>query len=231
MPQVRRVAVVTGASRGLGRATVDELCEGGWTVVAVVRQATVGETWPATAEVVVADVGTDMAADVVSSAVAGRPVDLLVNNAAVGAPIVDLAAANVSSLCHAFDVNVAGPMRLIQALLPNLRAAQDPLILNLSTRLASLTAQARGDFNHLPSSYAYRISKAAQNMLTISVANELAGSVRCWAVHPGALLTGMALADASKTPEQAAKQLRELAETPCATSPRFCSLGADDLDW
>lgn len=114
----------------------------------------------------------------------------------------------------AFELNVAAPFRLVQALLPNLRRADNPLVINVSSRLASIAAQARGDYADLKSSYAYRVSKAAQNMLTVAIATECQGWLRCWAVHPGALLTGMALADAAKPPEQAACELRQLVETP-----------------
>ena len=186
---------------------------------------------PAGTRLVVSDIRDEVTGDAVKLALGNSPLDLLVNNAGVGAPIVPLDDAEPASLLEAFDTNVVGPFRLIQALTQNLFSANDPLIINVTSRLASLTAQARGDFADIPSSYAYRISKAAQNMLTVSVANELAGRVRCWAVHPGALLTDMALADAGKTAETAARELRELAESPSTETLRFCALGSADLDW
>jgi NAD(P)-dependent dehydrogenase (short-subunit alcohol dehydrogenase family) len=129
------------------------------------------------------------------------------------------------------DVNVAGPLRLAQFLLPNLLAAAEPIIVNVTSRLGSLSAQANGDFSELSTSYAYKISKAAQNMLTVSLAQDLQGRVRCWAVHPGKLATSMGQRDASKNPRTAARQLRELVDAGDSTSPRFCSLGEDDLIW
>jgi NAD(P)-dependent dehydrogenase (short-subunit alcohol dehydrogenase family) len=86
----------------------------------------------------------------------------------------------------AVDVNAVGPLRMVQGVLPNLLAAAPaPLVINVSSRLGSLAGQAAGDFAGLDSRYAYRMSKAAQNMLTVAAAQELAGWVRCWAVHPG----------------------------------------------
>jgi NAD(P)-dependent dehydrogenase (short-subunit alcohol dehydrogenase family) len=223
-----RNAVVTGVSRGLGRAIVDELLGSDWNVIAVSRSPTEP---PAGTQLVAADIRDDVAGDAVKLALGNAPLDLLVNNAGVGAPIVPLVDAEPASLLDAFNTNVVGPFRLIQALTQNLFSANDPLIINVTSRLASLTAQVRGDFADIPSSYAYRISKAAQNMLTVSIANELGGRVRCWAVHPGALLTDMALADAGKTPETAARELRELVESPSTETLRFCALGSADLDW
>jgi NAD(P)-dependent dehydrogenase (short-subunit alcohol dehydrogenase family) len=224
---VNPVAVVTGASRGLGLATVIELSSFGWDVVAVSRNRPTADDcrW------ILGDVGDDAVVAELLATVGEGQVDLLVNNAAVGADIVPLQSADVQSILNAVNVNVAGPFRMIKTLLPNLIRAPRPLIVNISSRLASMSAQARGDFAHLDSSYAYRVSKAAQNMLTVAVANEFAGRLRCWAVHPGALMTDMGLADAGKSAGQAARELRELVETPCDESPRFCSLGAADLDW
>lgn len=119
----------------------------------------------------------------------------------------------------------------MQALLPNLLEASDPLIINVTSRLGSVSAQARGDFSDLATSYAYKISKAAQNMLTVSLAQDLQGQVRAWAIHPGKLATGMGQPDASKDPRLAARQLRELVDSGDSTSPRFCSLGENDLTW
>jgi NAD(P)-dependent dehydrogenase (short-subunit alcohol dehydrogenase family) len=222
------VAVVTGASRGLGRCIASELADAGWDVIAVTRNPDANLSGVRT---VVADITSDDAVESLNAVLGNRPLDLLVNNAAIGAPIVPLSDATTADLTAALDVNVTASFRLIRALLPCLLAAADPLVVNISSRLASLTAQARGDFAHLPSSYPYRISKAALNMLTVSVATELNGRIRCWAVHPGALLTEMALADAGKRPEEAAHELRELIETPSTESLRFLSLGTGDLPW
>lgn len=131
----------------------------------------------------------------------------------------------------AVDVNVGGPLRLVQALLPNMLTASNPLIINVTSRLGSVSAHARGDFSELSTSYAYKISKAALNMLTISLAQDLQDQIRVWAVHPGKLATVMGQADASKEPSLAAQQLRELVDSGDSTSPRFCSLGDEDLSW
>jgi NAD(P)-dependent dehydrogenase (short-subunit alcohol dehydrogenase family) len=226
-----RLAVVTGASRGLGRAIVDELSAAGWAVVAVTRENVSNSAWPDNVNVVAADIGQDAAVPALLSVLGEQPLDLIVNNAAVGAPRVGIDSAQADEMLNAMNVNVVGPFRVIKGLLPNLRRAPHPMIVNISSRLASLSAQARGDFVQIDSSYAYRVSKAAQNMLTIAVANELAGQVRCCAVHPGALMTDMALADASKPPQQAARELLELVDSPRDESPSFNSLGAADLEW
>ncbi|MCT9626997.1 SDR family NAD(P)-dependent oxidoreductase [Pseudarthrobacter equi] len=227
-----RLAVVTGANRGLGYAIVRELSENGWDVLALTRTSAepAGGSWPAGVVPVLHDVRSQPTLPL-KAAVGQRPVDLLINNAAQGAPHAKLGAIGADGLLNAVDVNVAGPLRLTQSLLPNLLAAPDPVIVNVSSRLGSVAAQAKGDFADLSTSYAYKVSKAAQNMLTVSLAQELQGQVRCWAVHPGKLATAMGQSDASKSPATAARQLRELVDSGSRTSPRFCSLGEEDLAW
>jgi NAD(P)-dependent dehydrogenase (short-subunit alcohol dehydrogenase family) len=73
-------------------------------------------------------------------------VDVLINNAAQGASNQPLGAVDAAGVLNAVDVNAAGPLRMVQALLPQLLAAADPVIVNVTSRLGSLTAQARGDF-------------------------------------------------------------------------------------
>ena len=228
----QRLAVVTGAGRGFGEALARELSVAGWLVVAVVRQAAQAaplDLLPGV-QAVIHDVRSEDASAVVD-AVQGRQVDVLINNAAQGAPHRPLGAVDAAGVLNAVDVNAAGPLRMVQALLPQLLDAGDPVIVNVTSRLGSLSAQARGDFAGLSMSYAYRVSKAAQNMLTVSLAQDLAGQVRCWAVHPGKLATGMGQADAVKPPRAAARELLELLESDERRSPRFVSLGAQDLDW
>lgn len=229
---MNKLVVITGANRGFGRSLVEEFSESGWTVIAVSRSPSIPTE--KAEELYVSAVQQDVRlhpGDELSRAVNGRAVDLLINNAAQGAPHSPLGSIQVDAVLDAVDVNVAGPLRLVQFLLPNLLAASDPIIVNVTSRLGSLTAQANGDFSNLSTSYAYKISKAAQNMLTVSLAQDLQDRVRCWAIHPGKLATAMGQADAAKDPRTAARELRDLVESGDRTSPRFCSLGEQDLRW
>jgi len=225
----RRLAVITGAGRGLGKSLVEEFSDAGWAVVALTRTPA---EWAGRQHVtaITHDVRHEPSPELLS-AIGDSHIDVLINNAAQGARHSKLGDIAADGVMNAVDVNVAGPLRLVQAVLPNLLAAPDPVIINVTSRLGSVAAQARGDYSDLSTSYAYKISKAAQNMLTISLAQDLAGQVRCWAVHPGKLVTGMGQSDASKDPRVAARELRELVDSGGRVSPRFASLGAPDLAW
>ncbi|MEZ2372513.1 SDR family NAD(P)-dependent oxidoreductase [Arthrobacter sp. RCC_34] len=225
-----RLAVVSGTGRGLGRAIAEELLDAGWSVIGLERQPGAPREPRACLTVLRHDVRADVPDDLMT-AVGDRPVDLLVNNAAQGAPGGGVQQSDPAGVLASVDVAVAGPMRLVAALLPSLHRAPSPVIVNVSSRLGSVTAQARGEFDGFGTSYAYRISKAAQNMLTVSLAQELSPRIRVLAVHPGRLATGMGRAGADKDPGQAARELLTLVQSDDRRSPRFCSLGEPDLTW
>ncbi|MDQ0710156.1 NAD(P)-dependent dehydrogenase (short-subunit alcohol dehydrogenase family) [Arthrobacter woluwensis] len=137
-----RLAVVSGTGRGLGRAIAEELLGAGWSVIGLERQPGVRREPRAGLTVLRHDVRADTPEHLMA-AVGDRPVDLLVNNAAQGAPGGGVQRADPDLVLASLDVAVAGPMRLVAALLPSLRKAPAPVIVNVSSRLGSVTAQAR----------------------------------------------------------------------------------------
>jgi len=122
-------ALVTGASRGLGRALAAALSERGWRLVVDGRDA--GRLAAAVAEFPHADRVTALAGDVADpghrSALAdavGPRLDLLVNNASeLGpSPLPPLADLPLDAFARVLSVNTVAPLALVQAVLPGLRA-------------------------------------------------------------------------------------------------------------
>lgn len=128
----RGVALVTGASSGIGRATAKALQTAGFRVFGTSRRATTGNSDGIT--MLSCDVTDETSVDKTVAevmATAGR-IDLLVNNAGVGL----FGAAEESSLSQAqalFDVNVFGVIRMTKAVLPAMRARGKGRIINLSS--------------------------------------------------------------------------------------------------
>jgi NAD(P)-dependent dehydrogenase (short-subunit alcohol dehydrogenase family) len=224
------LAVVTGASRGFGFEVARELSTHGWDVVTISRHLAPALDLSTGVSQIQGDI-TSMDLGQLEGAVGHRPVDLLVNNAGVGGTGTALASLAPEELALAFAVNVVGPARITGSLLPNLTRAERPLVVNISSRLASLQRQASGEYGHLPTSYAYRITKAAQNMLSVCIAAEFGDAIRVWAVHPGRLRTALAGPDADGDPADAARRLVSLIAEDTRTPLAYLALDDGPLPW
>ncbi|MEU9881405.1 SDR family NAD(P)-dependent oxidoreductase [Streptomyces phaeochromogenes] len=201
------VAIITGASKGLGRALAEALAERGWDLVLDARTAGVlQETAAALAkygtrvEALPGDV-TDGAhrAGLVAAARELGGVDLLVNNAsALGAePLVRLDALALDGLRRALEVNVVAPLGLVQEALPLLRESPAGAVIDVSSDAAAEAYETWGG---------YGASKAALDHLSAVLGEEEPG-LRVWAVDPGDMGTDLYAAavpdDADPRPEPA----------------------------
>lgn len=152
--------------------------------------------------------------------------DLLVNNAGV-ADWSSFAEVEPAALERCFRTNAVGPLLVTRALLPLLRAGSSPLVVNISSLLASLS-HSRADRS---GSYAYNASKAALNMITALLAHDLkADGITVVAQSPGWVQTDMGGAEAPLLPKASITAQRQVwaALTP-ADSGRFLGLDGHDL--
>lgn len=217
--------LVTGAGRGFGRAVLEEYLARGWTAFPLVRDAGVAralEAQSAGCHPVVADVGTDEAEAAIAAALgaAGAPLDLLVNNAGSIRKLRGLAATEPSDVETLFRVHCVGALRCTRAALPWLRRAERPLVVNVSSRFGSIGRTVAGEFRGI---YSYNVAKAAQNMLTACLDDELrAEGIRVLAVHPGRLKTSVGAADADTDPAAAARALADWASRVDRDAPCGC---------
>jgi NAD(P)-dependent dehydrogenase (short-subunit alcohol dehydrogenase family) len=211
-----KIALVTGANKGIGKEIARQLGEAGFTVLAgsrdlargeVAAKELVAEGYEAVAvQLEVTDESSVRAAAGRIEAEYGR-LDVLVNNAAI-IPDGDDAVSGVAGgvLREAFETNVIGLVEVTQAMLPLLRNAKQARIVNLSTSLASFTQV--GDPESRVSTVltlGYNSSKAAVNMVTVMLANELRGTgILVNAADPGNCATDMGGWDALRTPQQGA---------------------------
>jgi NAD(P)-dependent dehydrogenase (short-subunit alcohol dehydrogenase family) len=183
-----RVAIVTGAGSGVGRAVATSLARTGWRLVLVGRREqrlreTAGEVGPeAPLRVVACDVGAAGAAGLVvgSALEAFGRVDALVNNAGVArfSPLNETTPDDVTLM---LGTNLLAPLELVRAAAPHL-AERRGTVVNVGS-VGGLLA--------LPGRAVYGASKAALHHLTRSLARELAPDIRVNAVAPGAVDTEM----------------------------------------
>jgi NADP-dependent 3-hydroxy acid dehydrogenase YdfG len=180
-----RVAVVTGASSGIGEATARTLARQGFRVVAVARRADRIETLAAEigGTPVVADVTDDGAVDAFAAQL-GR-VDVLVNNAGGARGLAPVADADLEHWRWMWETNVMGTLRVTRALLPKLVASGDGLIVTI-TSIAALETYDNGA--------GYTAAKHAQGALHRTLRGELLGKpVRLTEIAPGAVQTEFSL--------------------------------------
>jgi NAD(P)-dependent dehydrogenase (short-subunit alcohol dehydrogenase family) len=182
----QRVALVTGASRGIGAEIARQLAaDHGLRVLAGARDP--GDVTPQEGVVPVQlDVADDASVGALRERVDADPgrLDVLVNNAGVGASYSDSAAEiPLDEVRDTLDVNLFGPWRLVQALLPLLRRSGDARIVNVSSGAGQL-ADMNGGYP------GYRVSKVALNALTRILANE-EPEVRTNSLCPGWVRTDM----------------------------------------
>jgi uncharacterized protein len=135
-----KLALVTGASSGIGKAFAERLAADGYDLVVVGRRLDrLEELATSLAKVNVhplaADLSTDEGIDAVAEVCAGQPLTMLVNNAGVAhyMPIAELPADRARELVH---VKVVAPTMLIRAAVPGMAARSDGTIINVSGMLA-----------------------------------------------------------------------------------------------
>lgn len=185
-----KAALVTGASRGIGRAIATRLASRGAMVIVHYgtdedgAAATVGEIERAggTALAVQAELGVDGDVDKlfagIETGLAGRPLDIVVNNAAAQ-PAGPLGATTRAAFDHLFAVNVRAPYFIIQRALPLLRdGGRIVTISSVATRMAN------------PAQTSFAMTKGAVETMSLTLANELGvRGITVNAVAPGATRT------------------------------------------
>ena len=180
-------ALVTGANRGIGQATVEALLEAG--CVRVYAGARDPEMLDPLVEahgdkVVPLRLDVTKSRDINAAARQAKDARILINNAGVfdPGPLLDKKA--VKSLKQQWEVNTLGPLRVVQAFAPRLIKNGGGCIVNLNTV---------GSFRSLPFAPTYCATKAASFSLTQGLRNELAPhGVRVISVFPGPVDTDMA---------------------------------------
>ena len=185
-----QVAIVTGASRGIGRETALRLARAG---ARVVVHATGLERVESLAAEIGSDAAVAVAGDIVDPGVSallaqtaldrfGR-IDVLVNNAGMNLRSTTLDM-TLEDWQRVMDVNLNGTLHACRAVLPAMIAARSGRIVNVSSTAAKTA--------HRNAAPAYGASKAAVNYLTMHLAREMAPhGIRVNAVCPGPVETDM----------------------------------------
>lgn len=179
----KRTAVVTGASSGIGRATVTRLAASGWNVIAVARreqrlQELASETGCA---YIVADLTEENGIAAITHYVEENgPIDALVNNAGGAFGVDSIAEADDERWQKMFNLNVMATLRVTKALLPEMRQHGGAVVFITSTAA----------HDTYPGGGGYVAAKHAERMIPLTMRQELVGEpVRIMEIAPGMVRT------------------------------------------
>lgn len=222
----KRVALISGANKGIGLETARQLGKLGYMMLIGSRDALRGEVAArqlrddgVDARVVKLDVvkQSDIhAAAVLIESEFGK-LDVLINNAGVmiekGWTKNTTSETTVENLRATFETNLFAVFALTKAMLPLLKLSEAGRIVNVSSILGSVTLQGtEGSPTYSTKLFAYNSSKAALNVLTISLAHELRGTkIKVNSAHPGWVKTDLGGSAAPMNVVDGAKTEVELA--------------------
>jgi len=206
-------AVVTGANRGIGLAITKILLERGDTVFAGVRKVEaknlkeLKERFGNRLKVIRLDVSHENSIKEFAERLANEVIDVLFNNAGVLYKD-DMNSLDYEKFLYTIRVNTLGPLFLTKYLLDCLKRSERPVVVNTDSVLGSITTYS-GTI-----SYSYSVSKAALNMVTRILANDLRKyKIVVISIHPGWVKTDMGGPDAPVLPEDSASGIIKVVDS------------------
>ena len=212
--------LVTGAARGLGRALADLYAAAGFRVIACTRQGT-GEPL---------DVADAASIAALGERLQGRPIDVVINNAAIRGDTGGLDTLETDDFLDVMRINALAPLLVARALRPNLVAGTRKVLVNISSRAGSLT---EGTLDDDDGDYAYRCSKAAMNMATVKLAQDFRrDGISVISLHPGWVRTDMGGEEAAIDVAEGAAGLKTLIDaTTLADTGSFRAYDGRTIEW
>jgi len=215
--------LVTGCNRGIGLEICRQLRRRGDDVIGVCRSTS--EEVEELGIRLVDDVDVSQAADVerLKEILGDEALDVLINNAGI-LRRDSLDELDVDAIDEQFQVNTLGPLRVSRALLKNLHKGSKLAI--ITSRMGSIADNGSGGY------YGYRISKAAVNMLGVTLARDLdQRGIAVALLHPGMVATEMTGGQGVDVKDAARGLLSRIDELTLETSGGFWHAEGQELPW
>lgn len=220
--------LITGANRGIGLEFVRQYAAEGWDVIATCRNPQAAtELCALNVEVHALDVAQFDQIAALGGRLAGRAIDVLINNAGIYGANQTFGAVDADAWLQVLRVNTLAPLKMAEAFADNVARSQRRVIASISSRMGSI------DDNDGGGDYAYRSSKAALNMVNKSLSLDLRGrGIICIVLHPGWVKTAMGGPSAIVSPQQSVAGMRRLIDGATLThSGRFFTYDGQEVPW
>lgn len=227
--------LITGAGKGIGLEFARQYAEAGWRVYATCRKPEraqdliqLVETSHESVSVHPLDVTNCQHIEAIQEMLQDQPLDVLINNAGVlGPKRQGFGHIDADAWVYTLQVNTIAPIKILEALVENLAVGERRLVVNLSSRMGSLTDNSSGDY------YIYRSSKAALNAMVRNAALDLAPrGITVVALHPGWVRTDMGGVGGELEPGYSVERMRmTLDRMGSAESGGFFDLDGIPIPW
>jgi NAD(P)-dependent dehydrogenase (short-subunit alcohol dehydrogenase family) len=204
--------LITGANRGIGLELVKLYAAAGDTVLACCRDAAAADDLKSIdgdVRIHEVQISEDASVAALAKSIGSEPVDLLINNAGMAGPSFGEQTAQImdyAGWAETFEVNTIAPVRVMQALLENLKASDAGKVVTITSQMGALSLD-------MPVAYAYSTSKAAVNKFMKLAALELGQlGISVCVIHPGFVQTAMGGPNAEISAEESATGIKDTIE-------------------
>lgn len=242
MQEARKVALITGANKGIGFEVARQIAKAGWTVLAGARNEELGKQAAAklqaeglNVQFIRIDLNAHETAYTAAETIRNQfgKLDLLINNAAIadmsdGPP----SKVKIETVETVMLTNYVGSLAVTQAMLPLLQQAEKAQIINVSSELGSISLHNDPNWKYAPVKYlAYCASKAALNMFTVQLAYEFRdGNIAVNSVNPGYTATDLNHNTGSQTIEEGSTEIVRVALLDPPITGKFLET-AGEIAW
>lgn len=227
--------LITGANRGLGLEFTRQYAAAGWQVIACCRIPQKADALQQLKQKYVdrlsihaLDVADFVQVEQLARQLKGSSIDVLINNAGVYQYGKEsFGSIDYEAWMEAFRVNSMAPLKMAEAFVKNLALGQQKKIINITSKMGSIDDNTSG--HH----YLYRSSKTALNMVTRSLAIDLAPlGITAIVMHPGWVQTDMGGFSAPTTVQQSIAGMREvIARITPKDSGKFYGYDGKEIPW
>lgn len=202
-----KTAIVTGASKGVGYATVKLLSESGYKVIAVSRDLSkVSDLMSDNVELYQLDVTNENEIRKFHEKYKDITLDLLVNNAGGGSGPTSIINETMDNFRRAYDINVSGPMLLSQLFVPAMKKSQSPTIVFITSLCGKIPYRSGGNYSN---------AKRGEMALVDTMRMEFPDyGIKVTEICPGTIDTQVEKKDNALTAEDMAEAIRWVATMP-----------------